>query len=152
MVRSLTSGLLITTLVAAAGCQSEPSLRFAPVTGTVTRGGKPLAGVIVVFWTDADAGTPGPCSSGPTDAAGHYELHTEQGETGAVVGRHRVCIVQSRAVLGRMARGKVDHSRLPEGFAAPPVAAVPPQYADRKQTPLRAEVRPGAQVINLKVK
>jgi hypothetical protein len=152
MVRSLTSGLLIATLVAAAGCQGEPSLRFAPVEGTVTRGGKPLAGVIVVFWADSDAGTPGPCSSGPTDAAGHYELHTEQGEPGAVVGRHWVCIVQGRAVLGRMARGKADRSRLREGLAAPAAAAVPPRYADRKQTPLRAEVRPGVQVIDLEVK
>jgi hypothetical protein len=152
MVHSLYTGLVLAILAAAAGCQHEPPFRFAPVQGTVTWGGKPLTGVIVVFWADPATGTPEPCSSESTDAAGRYELHTEQGETGAIVGRHRVCIVDSRVVQGRLLGGKANRNRLPDGLPRPAASLVPPKYADRKQTPLRAVVQPEAQVIDFEVK
>lgn len=150
MVRPLILGLLLAAVAATAGCQHEPPSQFAPVEGTVTKGGKPLAGVVVVFWPDAGAATTGPCSSGPTDDAGRYRLHTEQGDAGAVVGRHRVCIVDSRLVLSRLGR-TFDRGRLPKDVSTP-APPVPPRYADPKETPLRAEVRPGEQVLDLEVK
>jgi hypothetical protein len=154
MVRSFSAGLFLAALAAAAGCQREPPFRLAPVEGVITKGGKPLPGVIVVFWGNPEAGTVGPCSLGPTDAAGHYELHTEQGETGAVVGRHKVCILDSRAVQSNMLRGnhKLDPNHLPDPFASPAAPPVSPRYADRNTTPLRAEVRAGGQVIDFEVK
>jgi hypothetical protein len=171
MVRSFSSALVLAALAAAVGCQGEPAFRLAPVEGTVTKGGKPLAGVIVVFWGDPDARTVGPCAIGPTDAAGHYELHTEQGETGAVVGRHRVCILDSQFLQSRLVRRShnLNQNRVPDGlpasaypktetgpnktggtssFSDPPVSE---RYADQKSTPLRAEVRPGGQVIDLEI-
>jgi hypothetical protein len=154
MVRSFATGLLLAALAASAGCQGEPPFRLAAVEGSVTRGGKPLAGVIVVFWGDPEAGTVGPCSLGPTDAAGRYELHTEQGAKGAVVGRHKVCILDSRVVQSRLLRGnhKLDPNHLPDGFASPGAPPVALRYADQKSTPLRAEVGPAEQVIDLEVK
>jgi len=152
MIRSLYGGLLLAILATALGCQRQPSFHFAPVEGTVTKSGKPLAGVIVVFWGDADAGTTGPCSSGPTDAAGHYRLHTEQGDDGAVVGRHRVCIVDSAILLGRMRGRNSDRNRPPKELAASASAKVPPRYGRINETPLWVEVRPGEQVIDLDVK
>ena len=42
--------------------------------------------------------------------------------------------------------------RVPKGLSAAPDATLPPAYADRADTPLRAEVQPGAQVLDFDVK
>jgi hypothetical protein len=153
MVRILFIHLCLISFAVTVGCQRQPPLEFAAVEGTVTKGGKPLSGVVVVFWADPADGTVGPASSGATDAAGHYELHTDQGDDGAVVGRYRVCIIDSKILLSRMLSGTADRDRLPKELpAATGPVVVPPAYADQKETPLRAEVRPGPQVINLEVK
>jgi hypothetical protein len=150
MVRFLSGVFLLATLAAAFGCQREPPRQFAPVEGTVTKGGKPLANVVVVFWGDPESGTLALLSSGATDAAGHYRLHTDQGDDGAVVGRHRVCIVEGGIFRqGFRAPNGERHSRPNE---LPTPSQVPPSYANKNQTILRAEVCPGEQVINLEVK
>jgi hypothetical protein len=152
MGRPLLSWLLLASAIAATSCQRQAPLQFAPVEGTVTKGGKPLSGVVVVFWGDAEAGTAGPCSTGPTDVAGRYQLHTEQGETGAVVGRHRVCIVDAATLIGRLGRRPAARAGLHGELPAPAPSPVPPSYADKNETPLRADVWPGPQVIDLEVK
>jgi hypothetical protein len=66
---TITLMLLGVLAVASIGCQSKPP--FAPVEGTITKAGKPLAGVIVDFYPAL--GTHGPRStSTPTDETGHY--------------------------------------------------------------------------------
>jgi hypothetical protein len=152
MVRSLSSGLLFVVLAAALGCQRQPTFHFAPVEGTVTKGGKPLAGVLVVFYGDLNAGTTGPHSSGRTDATGHYRLRTDQGDDGALVGQHLVCIVDSAILLSRRRGSNSDRNHLPKELTATTSAKVPPSYTRRDETPLRAEVRPGEQVIDFEVK
>jgi hypothetical protein len=108
--------------------------------------------VIVVFWGDGDAGTSGPPSAGPTDATGHYRLHTNQGADGALVGRHRVCILDSSALMSAFgARNPAKNSPSIE-IQVPDPTGVPPYYKRRQQTPLRAEVRPGQQVLDFDVK
>src|SRR5690242_6860714 len=84
--------------VAAGGCRrgSGPTWNLAPVKGTVTQAGRPLDGIEVTFWPDAESGTQGPRSSSFTDAAGQYELRTDVSERGAVIGRYRVCLVDAR--------------------------------------------------------
>jgi hypothetical protein len=145
-------GLLAAALAVAAGCQSNNSpYTFAPVEGTVSKDGKPLAGVLVVFCGDADAGSQGPNSTGPTDSAGHYRLHTHQGVDGALVGRHRVCILD-REMLGRAFSRNPANKKLSNERPAPGTSAVSPAYTRREQTPLRAEVRPGGQVLDFEVK
>lgn len=79
--------------VAFLGCGGR-SYKVAPVAGTVTLDGKPLAGVHVTFVPlgSKDNVNPGPGSHGLTDNSGHFELVTTTGELGAVVGKHQISI------------------------------------------------------------
>ena len=75
-----------------AGCGGT---KFAPVSGRVTMGGKPLAGVVVSFQPIAESRNvdPGPGSTAITDADGRFTLISQLDKrTGAVVGKHRVRI------------------------------------------------------------
>jgi hypothetical protein len=137
--------------VFAAGCQGKPQFTFAPVEGTVSKGGKPLSGVVVVFWGDNPDGSLVPCSCGPTNSSGHYELHTEQGQEGAALGRYRVCLLETSAVLSHMIVRK-GADRLPKDLLTANPPEVPELYNRKESTPLHAEVRPGAQVVDIEVK
>src|SRR3954454_2010163 len=88
--------------VAAGGCPRGPTRNLAPVEGTVTKDGRPLRGIEVVFLADLDAGIKGPRSSGTTDEAGHYRLRTDSGEEGTVTGKHRVLLHDQKAGKGRL--------------------------------------------------
>jgi hypothetical protein len=154
----ITVALLAALAVASAGCRGEPPI--APVEGTVTKEGKPLAGVIVEFYPDPDFATGGPRSASElTDVAGHYRLRTDHGDNGAAVGRYRVCVLDTRALgaaLHRLLRRDKDRSRLPKELTdklpAPAAARLKPSFGRLNETPLRAEVRPDSQVIDLVVK
>ncbi|QDU90820.1 hypothetical protein Pla175_42330 [Pirellulimonas nuda] len=76
-----------------AGC-SKPDFAVAPVAGTVTLGGEPLAGALVTFQPRASEGgiLAGRPSVGETGPDGRYQLETYDGYEGAVVGTHRVSI------------------------------------------------------------
>jgi hypothetical protein len=126
--RAVVIGGLMVLASVSTGCQGEPKWNLAPVEGTVTWDGRPLANMQVVFLADSDAGTVGPRASGVTDAAGHYRLRTDNGDDGAVVGKHRVCVI--------------DWQATPE--TPPEQKRVPPGYERFLETPLRAEVRPVA--------
>jgi hypothetical protein len=158
-------GLLV--LVAAiGGCQRGPTWNLAPVEGTVTKDGQPLHHIEVVFLADLDSGTQGPRSSGATDEAGHYRLRTDNGDEGTVVGKHRVLILDLQAAKGLMGRTyrwsqqkKVaplppEHAKRLQNRLKPAAEAsrVSPNYGRFDETPLRFEVQPGPQVIDLEVK
>ena len=83
--------LLGFALVLGLGCGSG---KFAPVSGTVTMNGKPLAGALVIFSPIAKGGSidAGPGSSGKTNDKGEYTLTSDMGRTGALVGKHRVSV------------------------------------------------------------
>jgi hypothetical protein len=155
--------LLSVLALASASCQRSP--QFAPVEGTITKAGQPLAGVIVEFHPDPD--TPGPRSiSAPTDEAGHYRLYgTRDGEDGAVLGTHRVCIVDthnrahrvSLKLLGRLSKEVANAEEVQKRArqlkqSVPASSRVPPSYSRPNETPLRVEVQSGEQVIDLEVK
>jgi hypothetical protein len=84
--------LLGCLLVAVLGCGG--SKKFASVSGKVTMNGKPLAGATVSFQPVAPEGAPapGPGSVGKTDDNGDFRLETTTGQSGALVGPHRVSI------------------------------------------------------------
>ena len=83
--------LLGFALVFGLGCGSG---KFAPVSGTVTMNGKPLAGALVMFSPIAKEGSidAGYGSGGKTNEKGEYTLTSVTGRTGAVVGKHRVSV------------------------------------------------------------
>ena len=79
------------TLVVALGCGGK---RLAPVSGTVTLNGQPLANATVNFQPIAAPGSidAGIGSQAKTNDKGEFTLTTSTGENGAVVGKHRVMI------------------------------------------------------------
>jgi len=84
---------LAAALLVLAGCGSGG--KIAPVSGTVTLDGKPLANALVAFQPIATAGKPnaGMGSTGKTDANGKYTLKTvDTDHSGAVLAKHSVMI------------------------------------------------------------
>jgi hypothetical protein len=131
------------------------------VEGIVTKGGRPLANVQVIFLADVEAGTQGPRASGLTDEAGHYRLRTDAGDDGAAVGTYRVCLHDThRVALQSFGRLRKEASNA-EGIqkkvkefnkeAGSPSPRVPPNYGRPNDTPLRAEVHPGPQTRDFDV-
>ena len=156
---------LLVLVVASGGCQRRPTWSLAPVEGTVTKNGRPLPAVEVIFLADPDAGTEGPRTAGKTDQAGHYRLTTDVGDDGVVVGKHRVLIRDldtkqlHRVPDGRQRKATTKHptpeaaKRFEEQLKASEDALrVPLRYGRFQDTPLRVEVQSGPQVIDFDVK
>ena len=133
---------LTLTVLATTGC-SEPTQEFGQVTGTVTANGKPLKGMIVTFMPDPTQGNELPYNgTGQTDENGKYELHySHKGEEGqgAAVGWNRVVVIDTR------------YSSIPQGGTLPP-RLFSPDYSIITTTPLKFEVKPGPQTIDLELK
>jgi hypothetical protein len=121
-----------------AGC-SEP-YTVAAVEGQLFIKGKPGNKIYLQFVPDPDQGTKGPSSTATTDDQGRFKLMLEEknGKTrpGAVVGWHRV--VLSDLQLAESATGRGLPIRLDQAWL---LAAT---------TPLKQEVKPGEQTLELK--
>lgn len=153
MMRLLFSRLLLLALVlVAVGCGGERWPTTAPVTGTVTFDGKPVAGVNVGFQS---SGAPR-YGYGTTDSAGRYSLSTFEPGDGGIIGEHVVVITPGNAAA-------VDDLSLdmsnPENYEAykkavqaadrpPKNPAVPARYGSPSTSPLKANVKPGENVID----
>jgi hypothetical protein len=122
----------------AAGC--GPSTELGWVEGTVRVGNRPLDNARVSFFPDPDKGTPGRLSSAVTDAEGRYRLVYADDPTrdGASVGWHRVLVED----LNAEDRDRPRAERRPRADL---------KFASSSATPLRYEVRPGPQTIDLTV-
>jgi hypothetical protein len=157
-------GLLLLA-IAAEGCQRGPEWNLALVEGTVTKGGRPLANIEVVFLPDA--GMQGPRARGITDEAGHYRLRTDNGDDGTVVGKHRVVLSDPEVALKQLLRDSGGKRREKAEQLLPGEDAkrlenqrklsanaprLPPRYERFSETPLHVEVQPGLQVIDFEVK
>jgi hypothetical protein len=82
------TSFLILGVVLVLGC-GGPNL--APVSGTVTLDGKPLAKASVTFQPNSPGQlNPGPGSTALTNEKGEYSLQQTGGGKGAIVGMHRV--------------------------------------------------------------
>src|SRR5262245_25450105 len=125
-------GLLVALGLAVVGCRREPGPTLVNVEGVVSGpDGKPLPNLRVVFYPDHETGTVGPESSGLTRSDGRYKVRTLGNAPGAVVGTHRVCLVD------------MDSAKSPE------LSRIPTQYNAVSTTPLRGvEVKPGPQSLD----
>jgi hypothetical protein len=146
--------VLAAGLIALAARNRGPE--FAEVEGTVTLDGKPLADVEVQFLPDPEKSNPGPTASAYTDAAGHYKLRCEKmSQDGAVLGPHRVCVIDITAIAPLGPPGLAPPS-LPGPATVsqkPKLSRVPAVYNDPTRTPFRdVEVKSGKQTLDFNVK
>jgi hypothetical protein len=130
--------VLVFLALAAAGCGGP---RVVKVSGTVTRGGRPVDKLQVTF--QPEHGRP---SWGITDKDGHYTLNYERGRDGAVTGTHKVWV----RVQPTSAKEEADLAR---GLVKlhPEMNRILEKYGNLKTTPLTREVKEDDQVIDLQL-
>ncbi len=124
-----------------AGCEKPAEL--VEVTGIVKMNGKGLAEVQVQFHPDPELGTKGSRSTAITDKDGRFKLLTDDQRPGAVVGHHRVLLVDVRS-SGPEGGGEKD--------APPPPSRIPLAYANVVKTPERIEIKPNQGPVEIHVK
>jgi hypothetical protein len=107
-VRPALYGLLMGSLLSAAGCESKPPA-LVPVAGRVTYAGAVVVRGVIVFAPDSEGGNYGACATGEIGSDGRYTLSTE-GAPGAIPGWHRVTIAGLDSGYG---------PRLPDRFRDP---------------------------------
>jgi hypothetical protein len=122
----------------AAGCGASGP-RVVKISGTVSRGGKPVDKLMVNFYPEH--GRP---SWGSTDAAGHYVLNYEGRGDGAVTGTHKVW-VQIRPASPK----EEEDLRAGRLQLHPEIGAILQKYGKYETTPLTVEVKHNGQVLNL---
>jgi hypothetical protein len=106
----------------------------------------------VEFYPERESGTIGPRSFGITDAEGRFRLQTDAGEDGAVIGKHRVVLIDVE-YLERTGPIPNDHPIAQKHKGkGPPVKRTGDDYADYFHTPLRSEVTPPSSSVALEVK
>jgi len=127
-------------LLLIAGCSGQS---FAPVEGTLSMNGRPLANVQVEFQPEAN----GPRSTGFTDQDGKFQLTTESQRPGAVVGMHRVVLYDTQIYDDKPPPGqKKERDIVP---IRP--ARFPARYSEVAKTPLKKEVQSSPNSIELEV-
>ena len=124
----------------------EPNLsrspKTAPVSGTVTLDGQPVAGAVVRFTPD---GTRPVMAYGLTQNSGQYRLTTYEKGDGAVPGKYAVTVVFKKTT--GPATDPTDPAAAPG--AAQETWSAPKKYSDPKTSGLWAEVAPGVNRIDL---
>jgi hypothetical protein len=133
-------GLLVLLIAGCGRASNEP--RLVPVSGTVTRDGKPLSGATVTFIPVGE--TRGNDASGRTDSTGKYSLADPKGRPGTAAGTYKVTI--SRLLLPDGSEYKPDPSVAP--IDSPARESLPPHYSELDRTRLEARVAEGGGTID----
>lgn len=147
---------LFLALVFLSGCgTSGPALH--PVSGTLTLDGQPLAAVTVNFFPVDQTQ---PSSAGLTDAQGRFTVTAQNGEAGAVAGKHKV-VLSGGATSGDAAGSTPAYMQ--GGSATPtrgggsptmpsaPQAPYPTEYASADTTPKEVEVTSGSNDVTIAI-
>ena len=129
-VRAAARLLGAAAVLTAVGCGQPHD--FAQVAGKVTLDGRPLAGVRIWFYPEAEGREQPPYATGTTDAAGVYKLTAETGAPGALVGKNRVVV--------NWPLPERDPNKPPPPPPGPPI---PIPYTQAADTPLVVEVKAG---------
>lgn len=138
-------------IVMVAGCQDN-SYPMAPVEGVVLQNGRPVANVQVMFYPERESGVTGPRSLSRTDDVGHFRLQTEDGADGAVIGKHRVVVIDVE-YEERTAPLPPNHPlRLKYKDKGRPVKRIKDDYREYFHTPLRSEATAPSSMVTIEVK
>jgi hypothetical protein len=113
IVRFVAAACLLVGLVGCSG--GGGSLNSAAVTGTVTRGGKPVEGAMVSF---VPQGQGARAAFGTTDASGRFSLTTLKPGDGAMPGLYGVTVEKASATAPASAPTPGLDPTTPEGMAA----------------------------------
>ncbi len=133
--------LLALFSVLLAGCGGGGQ-ELAPVSGTVTLDGKPLAGAGVLF-TPQEGGRP---AGGSTDEEGRFTLTTKTNGDGAMLGTNRVAVSKVAFAQTPSSNGSPNPSA-----ALRPQSLIPARYGDVKTSGLVVEVTAGMEPVKLEL-
>ena len=155
-MRSVIGVFVVGLAGACVGCSGGGSdLDVAPVSGTVTYNGSPLAGATVTFMPES-----GPIAAGVTDLEGTYELRTGT-QIGAIPGEHRVSV---QAIVGSDAPdeptldtadvGSADYGEMMENMSEgmaeeTPQSVIPERYSSSETSGLTFTVSSDDNVIDI---
>jgi hypothetical protein len=134
-------------LVLACGC-SKTLVFNDLVEGTVKLDGRPLGNVHVQFVPD-EPGVKVAGSTGITDEMGHYRLSRENGEPGALVGRHLVVLVRGREARRDLGEQTDGGDSEPGSKTKKDRRPIPPLYTMASKTPLAVDVKPDQHTYDL---
>lgn len=127
--RLILAALLLLS-AAVAGCDSGP--KVVRVSGTATREGKPVAGLLINFEPEK-----GRSSWGISDDAGRFTMEYDAEQKGVVAGRHTVSAV-FRA------------DELAGTKPTPATRAIQAKYGDLTKSPMKIEVTAATEALELK--
>jgi hypothetical protein len=127
-------------MTAIAGCGDSDVPEIVEVSGTVTRGGKPVPNLYVHFFPEN--GRP---SWGQTDENGRYTLEYDADHKGAKVGPHTVFVEYMPEASANINPGE-DSSK---AVTSPEKKEVIKKYGKAETSPLKVSVTEEGQVIDL---
>lgn len=143
-------------LVLVAGCSGGS---YAPVTGTVTLRGRPVAGATVVFTPDPPvAGAAGATARTGEDGSFRLQTNLPGGVTrdGAVPGKYKVTVSKfvppggmTEELYAKRAAQSPDKPYSPDPAVPPRVEAFPREFSDVSATKVTATVTAGANEVKI---
>ena len=142
MIRFSILGALALAPLSAAGCGDPDAPEIARVTGTATRGGKPVPNLTVNFMP-----TDGRPSWGITDDQGHYELEYNADYKGAKTGHHKVYVLFNPTSIDASVTGE-DQG---QAISAEDRQDIQQKYGTEDATAMEVDVTEDGQVIDLKL-
>ena len=136
-------------LLLGSGCGKTPVFNDL-VEGAAKLDGKPLGNAHILFVPDEpDIKAPG--SSGITDEKGHFQLMREDGEPGALVGKHLVVVVRGREANRALGENPDAAEGGPNAKAKKDRRPIPPAYTMASKTKLIVNVKPDEHTYDLEL-
>jgi len=131
------AALVVLGSTLSAACNGRPET--APVRGQITLSGRPTGPGKIFFIPNRLEGTEGMAAEGEFGRNGEYELTTFESGDGAIVGHHRVVIVNR---TGTTEGGEEEATSDP--------GPIPDRYWDAESS-LKAEVKRGLNTLNFEL-
>ena len=120
-------------------------VKLAPVTGAVTKDGKPLTDVKVIL-ESKDPASKAPMLFGLTNAEGKYEIQTSSGEKGAPEGLYKVYLAETKAPA------EFDYSAAKGGGPPKVTSLIPANYQSPSTTELSVDVSATGATYDISIK